>query len=480
MSVVTRFPSQLALTFLLIVFAGALRFYKLGDWPFAGDERATLREEQSLFGEEDAPHKSQAYRLPRLIPLSYSIHRINNSIFGRDEFGSRVTMAFLGSLSVGLVFLMLDMLKGRPAAMATALLVALWPEHVFQSQQTRFYIAAAFFTYLCILIGAFAASRRSTLLSIAVSCSIIAAVLCHTVMGALVMIVFVGILAGAYAEGQPMPRNVIAVFVATVVLLGVFFGVYLKPLLTGWNASGAWGYDVSHSVLASVNMLGWPIASLSALGFLILLHERQSQNWYWITCALGWLGATVVFPSLVTYHPAYVFPLSIGVLVLAGCAIGTVFEGLHSRSVWLGAAWVGVACLGNLPSLVSHYKDGSRIDMRTAAQYVEKNWKAGDRVAGFSIGLFRHYSEGCEPAIPLSETNAVVTLEDLADAHGRLWIVLRSNRPGLNEDLFRWVGTHCSHERKVRRIRFDYAEYAVDIFLYTPPQFDPSLGGMQR
>jgi len=480
MSIATRFPSRLALAFLLIVFAGALRFYKLGDWPFAGDERATLREEQSLFGEANTPQNSQVYRLPRLIPLSHAIHHINHTVFGRDEFGSRVTMAMLGALSVGLVFLMLDRLKGRPTAMATGLLVVLWPEHVFQSQQARFYIVAAFFTYLCVLLGAFAASRRSTLLSIAVSCSIIAAVLCHTVMGALVVIVFAGILVGAYAEGQPMPRNVIAVFVGTVVLLGVFFGVYLKPLLTGWNASGAWGYDVSHSVLASVNMMGWPVALLGALGFLILLYERGAQNWYWITCALGWLGATVVFPLLVTYHPAYIFPLGIVVLVLAGCAIGTIYEGLRSRSVWLGVAWVGVACMGTLPSLASHYKDGSRIDMRTAARYVEKNWQAGDRVAGFSIGLLKHYAEGCEPAIPLSETNAVARLEELADGHGRVWVVLRSNRSGLSEDLFRWVGTHCSHERKVRRTRFDYAEYAVDIFLYTPRQFEPSPAATNR
>ena len=102
-------------------------------------------------------------------------------MFGRDEFGSRVVLAALGTLSVGIVFLILDVLKGRATATATALLVALWPDHIFQSQQTRFYVVAAFFACLCIFVGAFAAQRRSTLVSIILGCFVFVVILCHTV-----------------------------------------------------------------------------------------------------------------------------------------------------------------------------------------------------------------------------------------------------------------------------------------------------------
>jgi hypothetical protein len=287
-------------------------------------------------------------------------------------------------------------------------------------------------------------------------------------MGVLLAVTFGGVIAGAYAERHFPPRNVVLVFLVTLIVVGIFFWMYLKPLLTGWNKGAAWGYGIFHSVLGSVNMVGWPVALLSALGFLLLLYERKAQNWYWITCTLGWAAATVGFPLIVAHKPEYVFPLAISVVVLAGCAIGTVYEALRTRSALVGAAWVGLACLGNLPSLASHYMDGSRPDMRTAAEYVRRNWQAGDRVTGFAMGLFRHYAQGCEPAIPLAPTRAVEELNKLADGKGRVWVVVESYRAGLPEDTRRWLGAHCSDELKVRRTRFDYADYSVDVFLYTP------------
>jgi hypothetical protein len=453
---------------LLIVLAGLLRFYRLGDWPFAGDEISTIAEEQSLFGERTAPPDSQIYRLPRIIPLSYLFHHLSDSLVGKDEYGSRVAMAILGALSVGITFFMLDALKGRATATATALLVTLWPEHVFQSQQTRFYIVAAFFSCLCLFIGALAANRRSTSLTILLCCSIIAAVLSHTLMVVLLPITFAGILAGAYAERCPLPKNVVLIFLGTTLGIGFLFGAYLRPLLSHWNADAAWGYGCIHSLFAFINMIGWSVVLLGVLGFLLLCHERNPQNWYWIVCAFGWAGASLVFPLLVNHHPEYVFPLAMSIVVMAGCAVGAVYEELRDRSALLGATWLVLACLGNLPSLVSHYSDGSRPDLRTAAQYVKTHWQTGDRVTGYSMGLFAHYARGCRPTIPLPSSDTTAKLDELTRGQGRLWIVVQSGRSGLSEALRRWLGTHCSAELTVRRTRLDYADFSVDVFLNTP------------
>jgi hypothetical protein len=285
-------------------------------------------------------------------------------------------------------------------------------------------------------------------------------------LGVLLPITFAGVIAGTYAERRVLPKNVIWVFLATAIGVGLFFALYLKPLLTGWNAGTTWGYGVVYSVLASVYMVGWSVASLGAVGLLLLARQRTAQNWYWITCALGWAAASVVFPLVTVYHLAYVFPLAIGILVPAGCTIGTVYEGLRSKSMLIGAALVAAACLANLPSLVSHYRDGSRPDLRAAAQYVKEHWQTGDRVTGFSMGLFGHYAEGCQPAIPLPQSGAVAKLNELAAGKGRVWVVLESNRLGLADDTRRWLGAYCSDELKVRRTRFDYADYCVDVFLY--------------
>ena len=135
----------------LLVLAGSLRFYKLGDWPFAGDETTTLAKESSLFGDKHIQEDSQVSRLPRMIPLSYLIHHVGYEWFGRDEFGSRAILAILGTISIPIIFLLLAPLLGQPTAIATSLLIALWPEHLCHSQVNRFYMIAAFFAFLCLL-----------------------------------------------------------------------------------------------------------------------------------------------------------------------------------------------------------------------------------------------------------------------------------------------------------------------------------------
>ena len=81
----------------VVLLAGGLRFFRLGAWSFTNDESATLVEEQSLFGAGDAPPGDQTYRLPRLIPLAYTIQHIDYLLFGRDEWGSRVAAGPAGN-----------------------------------------------------------------------------------------------------------------------------------------------------------------------------------------------------------------------------------------------------------------------------------------------------------------------------------------------------------------------------------------------
>jgi hypothetical protein len=176
----------------------------------------------------------------------------------------------------------------------------------------------------------------------------------------------------------------------------------------------------------------------------------------------------VTLPCLVPYQPSYVFPFTLSVMVLAGSAIGVIFGYLRERNAALAFAWMILACMMNLPSLVSHYVDGSRFDMRAAAKYVEDNWNSSDHVTGHSMGLFGYYANRSRPAILPPSAMTVPTLQGLVTCQGRVWVVLSSTRWGLPKDVRQWLGTHCSHELTVRRSRFDYADYSVDVFLYTP------------
>jgi 4-amino-4-deoxy-L-arabinose transferase-like glycosyltransferase len=431
-----------------------------------------MREEKALFLGEVSDPNSQIVRLPRAIPLAHLFQHVSDTVFGYDEFGSRVVMAILGTACVGIVFLMLDGLKGRPTALATALLVALAPNHVFLSQETRFYMTAAFFTYLTLLVGAYAAQRRTTPLCILLSFLILVAMLCHTVMAILLPIAFVGILVGAYAERQPLPKNVVVVFLVSGFIMAVFYLLYLKPLISGWNEAFSTGSRWVTALRASVARAGWSVVLLAALGFLLLLHRRNAQNWYWVICAIGWVGVHFMLPLVIVFRPVYVVPLAIIPMVLAVCAIGTVYEELRKRGALIGAVWILAACLGELPSLASHYMDGSRTDVRDAVFYIQQHWQPGDRLAVSITGTAtaRHYIGNDTAVAKLASEPLEIArrLNELASQKQRLWVILESDRSGLPEEVVYWVGNRCTHKLQIRKARYDFQNFTTDVFLFTP------------
>lgn len=448
----------------VLTLAAAPRFARLGAWPFAGDEVATIAEADA-FSRGDKSDNPIA-RLPRAIPLAHTIHSVAHAVFGRDEFGARVAMALFGTATVGLAFLLLDRPGGRPRAVATAVLIALWPEHIYHSQYVRFYTPATFFGYAALLCGAVAVDRWSAKWMWAAAGAILAATLCHTVTAALIGVIGVGTLA-AWRICRCSPVRLLLPLGVGTVILGVFYVAYLRPLLAGWNSDAQWGYTSTRALLSAVNMLSWPVALLSGAGFVLLAAERTRENGYWVAVALGWLGAAAVLPRVVAFHPAYVVPFALGALVPAGHAVGRIYTALRPSSAFPAWACSALACCGSVPSLISHERDGSRPDLRTAAQYVAANRLPGDRVVAAEADVVTYYLNSPEVVIGVTGPDIADRLTELAKAPGRMWIVLPSGRAGLPPPLLAWLGHNCTHELRVRKTRFDYLDYCVDVYLHT-------------
>lgn len=453
----------------IAVLAAALRFYDLGVWPFSGDETASLHEEDVLFHSVRVPQDSQAYRLPHLIPVSYLALHISHVLFGRDEWGTRVVVALLGVFSVVLVYWLLNGSLSRTVATVTAVLVALLPQHVLHSQETRFYMVAAFFSFATLLAGARILGPRSVRYAVMAVCAAFAAALAHTLLVVLLPLVLLAVYFATCAQDQTVPRDTWIVFAVAGIGMALLFVLHILPLLKGWNGHETWGYSVTHALLASVVMIGWPLALVSIVGLALMVSERTPQGYYWAVCYLGWLGATVALPLVIPYHAEYVFPLVLGALVAAAYAIVVIYELLKKRAALAAYAWLGLSCLCNLPALASHYVDGSRWNVRDAAAYVRKNWVSGDRVAGDALGLFRYYGAGCcEPAIPIAP-GSISELTRLVADGGRLWIVLESTRSGLDPDVQRWLFDCAVHKLSVGGRRFDDAQFSVEVYLARPP-----------
>jgi hypothetical protein len=446
-----------------------MRFYRLGDWSLAGDETATFEEVDSLLTHRPAELKNQIDSLPRLIPLAHGSLAVGYTLFGRSEFGCRTLPALLGSLNVALFYLLLRGSLGTLPALTSALFVALWPEHIFHSQENRFYIPAELMSSLCMATGALAAQRHS-LGWMAIAClSAFLAVLFHTTLGLLQVGLVISFTVANVWDHRPGAWFLLGAILVTSLASRFLFTGYLMPIYRSWNFGSGWGYGPVQAVLASVVQLGLPATILAMLGALFAIQERSAQGCYWVVWAGLWFTVCLFLPQMMIYQPSYAFAFAPPICVLAGVAVARIYEMLKPVAPIAAAGWFCLVFLLNAPSVVSHYIDGSRHDFRSAALYIADHFQEGDRIAATSPALLSYYAPVCRGAIPLTSWHPQPDLEATAAKPGRLWIVLGSSRSGKGEELTQWLSKHAQLQAEFRKMRLDYYDYEVEVYLRPAP-----------
>ncbi len=285
--------------------------------------------------------------------------------------------------------------------------------------------------------------------------------------GVLLSCLLAGIVLAAAGRKDAMPRLSIPIGVLSLCLALSILVFYLLPLVRGWNGGETVGLSESkRNLLSLVNWTGYSTVILALVGGAILLVQRPEQGRYWSVFPVTIFAMTAVLPLFVVYWFPYTFPLSIGTLVLAGYAIGSIFELLSPVDILSARIWYLAACGLNFPGLVSYYADGSRHDHRPAARYIESHLKPGDRITGDRFGVLTYYSSACENS-SIGCSAAVDSFRQLTKKGDRLWIVFEVARSGLPEDLRQWLARHCRLEVQTSRPRIDYHSYVVQVYLWS-------------
>jgi hypothetical protein len=222
----------------------------------------------------------------------------------------------------------------------------------------------------------------------------------------------------------------------------------------------------------TIKCLEWPNLLLAGIGVLFWLAKRQSQDLYWLIGCIGWAAYFVVMPYCVNcYYPRYSFPLSFPVFMAIGCAVGSIFSWTKSRNGVVPALGASACLLFMvLPSTISYYADGNRLQPRAAFKYISDRLQPGDRfVAQFPGHIIRFYM-----AAHLNQSRHVYPegdeLAKLAEKeNSRMWIALVSEK-GLQPDKMQeWLDAHCTHEKTFCGHRYDDKGFRTDVYLYRPP-----------
>lgn len=490
---------HVALFLLLVALAAALRFYKLGHWSFGFDEPYTIMETRLFWDNEPVPEfmysgdrfdadASQFYRLPKLLVAGYFVHWIDLRLFGDDEFGSRFLMAVMGSLCVGIVYLLARPLFGCTASLVLALLLLFWPDHVLQSQNCRFYCQAFLLLSVLLLLGAHIAVRRSVAAACWAGPVAILLVLTHSFGGLIWGILLLALLFDFFlskrseTESPGFPwKPAIILGLWSILLLGVAW-FHIRPLAASWNSFSTSGTSPVQALISLISSLGWPYAVLCVPAFIYAVSRmREPGQGYWLFCLAGCLACVVALPLKIVYYPYYsflfAFPFYVVFAVFVDRIYGRIVESNFALKRFTGLAFLLLIPCLNLPLLGAYFLDGGRYDYRSACRYINEHWRSGDRLTCFATLTVHQYIPELQPKIPLPKPDQDKNLQEIIDddieGSGRLWCIILSNRHEPNDDLRRCLSKNSEFRVRFGKQQFNFFVRDIEIYL-VPARNDTS------
>ncbi|MDR1962762.1 MAG: glycosyltransferase family 39 protein [Planctomycetaceae bacterium] len=501
--------SQLFVFAVLVLLAALLRFYGLGTWSFDRDEIATKIECRYFFEHQPLPdsikghpcyhpeeEKSQFCRLPRLVCAASFVHWIDCRIFGEDEFGSRFLMAVMGSLSVGIAFLLGRSLFGFSGSLILALLILLSPEHVYNSQNARFYCQAFLMIEIVLLLGGHVAVNRSLFAAICLGPAAIIMVLSHSLTVLIWGILFLGLLIDFFLTREPdresknqfatkIPRKLVLILCAWSIVIFLIVLVHIMPLSQSWNQFET-RISPLDSVLTFAFIFGRPYLILCFPAWVwALLSFRNAGQTYWLFVSLACGTVILLLPLKIIFYQWYgilfAFPLFV-ILAMFINHIGQLLTCSHQQyGRYCALVWCCFALLLNIAALRNYYKGGDRYDYRSACRYIEQHWQPGDRlICHDGTEIIHQYLPQHDVPTSLWAKQSKEWLLSLFDPNkpekddpscGRYWLILkREIYFAFSEEVREWIDRHGQRQSHFGASRYEEPR-VLDVFLCSPQPF---------
>jgi hypothetical protein len=351
---------RLWITFVAVVLiAACLDSYGIRQWPMADDEVPSLVE-MGLYevpGNAFSVPAVQLERLPKALPVWYAFQSTALRMLPRSEFGFRIPSLICAIIVSGLTFIVAARWRGFWFGLALALILNLSQPFVFLAQIDRFYSMPLLL--LALTLMALWASRPGVSMIVATAVLTTLTVLSHNVTVAVFVLGFIAACC-AYVVGRAPRYLVVRTAVAAAISVLLYF-VMIKPLVTGWNSTG----NPTPVLVSFAAHVGVPSLALAVLGMWLAATRRDSgvSMVWWGLVLVGTLCFMPV--TSMSWNPRYFLFFMPPVWMLAAYAMERVAQRFEYRSA--AAVWYCCVAALLLPSLVSHYRDGSRHDYRRAA-----------------------------------------------------------------------------------------------------------------
>jgi hypothetical protein len=439
--------------FLLVItlLGVGLRFYKLGEWSFWGDEMFTLGTAQDGFT------TSLTTRLVHLI----------TSLLGVNEWNARLVPALVGVVTIPVLFFFVTRLFGSNVGMISSALLAVSTWHIYWSQNVRFYVMLLLF-YTIALFSFYLAMEKDrpgylllslVFLGLAAMERMLALILIPVIISYLLML---WVLPVEKPQGFNL-RNMIIFFVPGLIVAIFIAGPFLANL-EGWfrgfsriNNNPLW------LLSGLIYYVGLPVLSMGSFGVLYLLTKGDRAGLFFGLSAILPVIA-IIAVSMIQYSANRYFFISLtSWIVLASLAMNELLKGQKGKTLILSSGVLALLIFSSLSEdyLYYRFQNGNRDNWRAAFELIRSKEKAGDIVVLTSPDLGNYYL--AQQTYPLEEFDSRILIE----SGRRAWFVVDLTVEERYPKQLAWIEENAQYLAS-----FDVAvrgrNFMMKVYLYDP------------
>lgn len=465
----------------LIGLAFALRLYRLDAPALRGDEafsimfsRHSLSEMLRMFTTLTEPHP----------PLSFVVLHGWRRAAGESEFAMRLTSVAAGVLIVPLIYVLGRLLWDRQVGAVAAALVAVNPFYIWHAQEARMYALLVMFSIASTILFWQTWHRRGwhwpILYGLVTACSI------YTHYYTFLLILFHGCYAAWTAmrvwrssSGRRAVWASLARWSVGAALAGM---LYLPWLVSSWTVLTAYqgsarsalpfwapvyrsllAFGHGQTVSETVSLWFLPLWVGLLIGGLVAAWRRERETTWFLVLYFAIPWGIVFIDSLQrpAFDERYFMVSSPPFYLLVALALLALY---HWRRALAILAVVLIVSISGV-SLYNHYHDPAYArapDWRALNAFFVEHVRTDDIVVvNYPDPAADYYYRFDAPwitlpaAYPVDRAATVATLDDLADAHGRIWLIPQ-----------RWPFWDADGliETRLNDLAERVAEYSVDRF----------------
>ncbi len=462
---------EYALLAAVTLLAAVLRLYKLGEWNFWIDEIFTIGHVQAHYGDLAAIIRNTP-PARNWVPVSLILTgRVLNTL-GVGEWSARLVAASVGIVSVPALYFPIKRLFNPGVGLATTLLLAVSPWHLYWSQNARFYTSLMLF-YSLAAFAFFWGLERDRPGYLVLFIALLYLATSERLMGLFLLPVVACYIVALWLFRFERPpglraRNLLLLALPAIAFVGFEIFTHARggyPMTT--FTLDIFGGEVNHSparLLASmVYRISVPLVCLGTCGGIYLLSQKDRAGAF--LCAAAWVPPLLLLlmaPFAFTVD-RYVFVALPFWMMLGAVAVKELLSRVDQvgKILAVGVLLLLVADSLGQTVLYYQYQNGNRPRWREAFALVGEDMTEDDLVLATRPELGHYY---------LTDDVACINSADPATMEstgGRAWFVIDEATGWVAPEIGHWIRENAGMV-DVLQVRMPGKSLSIYVYLYNP------------